>query len=169
MDGKHELLAGAIFFAWTASARGPETKEYGCLGPCRLLGGPLGAQGPRHGGPGPHTPLMSPGFDGRGQMAVSARRGQMTAFAWFLRPLTEWPGFPTLLYIVIQVYTVHSCSSFAWEVFFHRNIILGKQNTFVIFIIIIAPRPQLLPSRRRPKPSKRLCFGLSAKNAPTYY
>ena len=64
---------------------------------------------------------------------------------------------------------MHSCSSSAWEVFFHRNIILGKQNTFIMFIIIIAPRPKLTPSRRRPEPSKRLCFGLSAKNPPTYY
>ena len=112
--------------------------------------GPPGGPGAPPWGPRAPHPLMSPGFDRRGQMAVSARRGQMTAFAWFLRPLTEWPGFPTLLYSVIQLYTVHSCSSSAWGMFFHRNIILGKHNTFIISIIIIEffkvkpPRPTII-------------------------
>ena len=98
---KHELLAEAIFFAWCTSARGPETKEYGCLGSRRLLGAPLGAQGPRHGGPGPPT---HPGVPVSTDEARWPLRTTicMAKEMRFLRLLLEWPGFPTLSYSVIQ-------------------------------------------------------------------
>ena len=52
---------------------------------------------------------------------------------------------------------------------FSQEYHFGKTKYFYHFHYYYRPPPQLTPSRRRPKPSKRLRFGPGAKIAPTYY
>ena len=115
---------------------GPETNESGCLGPGLGPGPPWWPKGPPWGPMPTHTPWC-PGF-GPDEFRWPFRTTIcMAKEMWFLRPLTEWPGFPTLLYSVIQctaAVPLHGMC-FSPEYYF------GKTKYFYHFIIICPPPP----------------------------